>query len=80
MTPTFSGVFTFSGGLEMFRHFLRTEFSDENLEFWILCQEYRTLKSSKQIAQANRIFTDFVAIQAAREVRSLIKSVECYRG
>ena len=52
----------------MFRDFLRTEFSDENLEFWIACQEYRQLKSSKMADRANKIYSDFVTIQAAREV------------
>jgi len=53
----------------LFRDFLRSEYSDENLEFWIACEEYRTLKDDRLVAQAQKIFTDFVAIQAPREVR-----------
>jgi len=54
--------------LELFRDFLRSEFSDENLEFWIACEEYKQYKSNKLEAEAQRIFGDFVAVQAPREV------------
>jgi len=59
----------FSDGLELFRQYLRSEYSEENLEFWIACEEYRTMRDERQlIPQAQKIFTDFVAIQAPREV------------
>ena len=52
----------------MFRDFLQSEFSDENLEFWIACQEYKNLKDNKLAAHAQKIYVDFVAVQAPREV------------
>lgn len=55
-------------GLKLFREFLASEFSDENLEFWIACEEFKGVESSKLIAQAQKIYTDFIAIQAPREV------------
>jgi len=55
-------------GLDLFREFLRTEFSEENIEFWISCEEYKTIKSNKLTARAQQIYTDFVAIQAPREI------------
>ena len=59
----------FSDGLELFRDFLRTEFSEENVEFWIACEEYKNTKSNKNMSShAHKIFTDFVAVQAPREV------------
>ena len=61
------------GGLSLFRDFLRSEYSDENLEFWIACEEYRTLKDDRLVAQAQKIFADFVAIQAPREVGDLLR-------
>lgn len=60
----------FSAGLELFRGFLRSEFSDENLEFWIACEEFKLAKPSKISAMAQKIYTDFVAPQAPREVRT----------
>jgi Regulator of G protein signaling domain len=63
------------GGLELFRQFLRSEYSEENLEFWIACEEYRTMRDERQLVpQAQKIFTDFVAIQAPREVRYILTS------
>jgi len=62
------------GGLSLFRDFLRSEYSDENLEFWIACEDYRTLKDDRLVAQAQKIFADFVAIQAPREVCGLPQS------
>lgn len=64
----FDNLISDSRGLERFRSFLQTEFSDENLAFWIACQEYKQLKPSKMRDQANQIFTDFVAIHAFREI------------
>jgi len=55
-------------GLNLFREFLRTEFSEENIEFWIVCEEYRSLKPSKMNERAQEIYNDFVAVQAPREV------------
>jgi len=66
-----------SGGLALFRDFLRSEYSDENLEFWIACEEYRTLKDDRLVAQAQKIFADFVAIQAPREVCCLAGFFGC---
>ena len=64
----------FSDGLELFRDFLRTEFSDENVEFWVACEEYKQLKTNySPIAQ--RIYSDYVAIQAPREVGGQLYSV-----
>ncbi|BFZ05521.1 hypothetical protein BsWGS_08560 [Bradybaena similaris] len=56
-------------GLELFRGFLMTEHSDENIEFWIACQHYKSAKSSKQLPSlAIKIFNDYVAVQSKREI------------
>jgi hypothetical protein len=34
-------MFIFLDGLELFKGFLKSEFSEENLEFWIACEEFR---------------------------------------
>lgn len=56
-------------GLAAFRTFLKTEFSDENIEFWMACEDYKKIKSSaKLVSKANKIFKEFIDVQAPREV------------
>nr|XP_025044859.1 regulator of G-protein signaling 3 [Pelodiscus sinensis] len=56
-------------GLAAFRAFLRTEFSEENLEFWLACEEYKKIKSqSKMVSKAKKVFAEYIAIQSCKEV------------
>lgn len=56
-------------GLAAFRAFLLTEFSEENLEFWLACEEFKKAKSqSKMASKAKKIFAEFIAIQSFKEV------------
>ncbi|XP_078326111.1 uncharacterized protein LOC111125375 isoform X2 [Crassostrea virginica] len=57
------------GGIELFRGFLRSEFSEENLEFWIACQEYKHCENSQMLPTlSQKIYGDFVAVQAPKEI------------
>lgn len=48
---------------------MKTEFSEENLEFWLACEEYKKTRSTaKLVSKAHRIFEEFVDVQAPREV------------
>uniref|UniRef100_A0A7M4F825 Regulator of G-protein signaling 16 n=1 Tax=Crocodylus porosus TaxID=8502 RepID=A0A7M4F825_CROPO len=56
-------------GLSAFYTFLKTEFSEENLEFWLACEDYKKTRSkSKLVSKANRIFEEFIQNEAPREV------------
>ncbi|XP_064210642.1 regulator of G-protein signaling 3-like isoform X5 [Anguilla rostrata] len=56
-------------GLAAFRAFLRTEFSEENLEFWLACEDFKKIKSqSKMASKAKKIFSEYIAIQSCKEV------------
>ncbi|KAM4641535.1 regulator of G-protein signaling 21 [Discoglossus pictus] len=56
-------------GLAAFRAFLKSEFSDENIEFWLACEELKKAKTSSQIAlKANQIYCEFIQTEAPREV------------
>lgn len=62
-------LFFFSDGVAAFRAFLKTEFSEENLEFWLACEEFKKTRSTAKLAsKAQRIFEEFVDVQAPREV------------
>jgi len=66
-------IFVILDGLELFKGFLKSEFSEENLEFWIACEEFRFAVDSKLPIAAQKIYGDFVAFQAPKEVNIYIK-------
>ena len=53
----------------MFENFLRTEYSEENLLFWLACENYRNVtgKTEMRVA-AKRIYAEFVQVDAPRQV------------
>ncbi|KAK1153704.1 regulator of G-protein signaling 8-like [Acipenser oxyrinchus oxyrinchus] len=56
-------------GVVAFRSFLRSEFSEENIEFWLACQDYRGTKPTTNIIpKARKIFSDYIGIQAPKEI------------
>lgn len=56
-------------GRVAFLAFLRTEFSEENLEFWLACEEFKRMKvESKRLARARKIYSQFIANHAPKEV------------
>ncbi|KAJ3600055.1 hypothetical protein NHX12_034007 [Muraenolepis orangiensis] len=62
-------ILSAADGLSAFRSFLKTEFSDENIEFWMACEDYKKTKSSTKMAsKANKIYHEFIDVQAPREV------------
>ncbi|CAH8435057.1 unnamed protein product [Heterobilharzia americana] len=66
---SFEAVLRDKYGIMVFREFLRTEFSDENIRFWLICEEYRNKSGSKNMQRkAFKIFNEYVAVQAASEV------------
>lgn len=59
-----------------FHTFLKTEFSEENLDFWLACEDFKKTRSKTKLAsKANRIFEEFVQSEAPREVRAFSASV-----
>lgn len=53
----------------MFQDFLRCEYSEENILFWIACEELKTEKDSKSVAtRARDIYEDYISILSAKEV------------
>uniref|UniRef100_A0A8C6LJC3 Regulator of G protein signaling 18 n=1 Tax=Nothobranchius furzeri TaxID=105023 RepID=A0A8C6LJC3_NOTFU len=62
-------VFSLSDGVETFTQFLRTEFSEENIEFWLACEEYKTIDSETKLrSKAKYIYTVFIESEAPKEV------------
>ncbi|XP_028936949.1 regulator of G-protein signaling 4 isoform X2 [Ornithorhynchus anatinus] len=56
-------------GLTAFRAFLKSEYSDENLEFWISCEDYKKTPCPDQLRpKAKKIYEDFISVEASKEV------------
>ncbi|KAL4660126.1 regulator of G-protein signaling 21-like [Arapaima gigas] len=52
-----------------FREFLKTEYSEENILFWLACEDYKKIKSTPEmISTANRIYTEFVQTEAPKQI------------
>lgn len=56
-------------GLAAFKAFLKSEYSEENIDFWVSCEEFKKIKSpSKLSPKAQKIYNEFISVQAAKEV------------
>ncbi|XP_054240452.1 regulator of G-protein signaling 5 isoform X2 [Indicator indicator] len=56
-------------GLASFRSFLCSEFSEENVEFWVACEDYKKTKSPLKMAEkAKKIYEEFIQTEAPKEV------------
>ncbi|XP_015211161.1 regulator of G-protein signaling 5-like [Lepisosteus oculatus] len=62
-------VLSNSYGLVTFRSFLRSEFSEENIEFWMACEDFKKTKSPTKLAtKAKKIYEEFIQTEAPKEV------------
>ncbi|KAM5294481.1 regulator of G-protein signaling 5 [Glossophaga mutica] len=56
-------------GLASFQSFLKSEFSEENLEFWMACEDFKKTRSPDKIAEkAKKIYEEFIRTEAPKEV------------
>ncbi|XP_061752856.1 regulator of G-protein signaling 21-like isoform X2 [Nerophis ophidion] len=68
-TQSVDKVLASKAGQVAFREFLRSEHSEENLQFWLACEDYKKIKSvPEMITCANRIYSDFVHTEAPRQI------------
>ncbi|XP_055074728.2 regulator of G-protein signaling 21 [Misgurnus anguillicaudatus] len=54
--------------LSAFRSFLETEFSAENVDFWLACREYKKISPVKRPYRAAEIYEEFLHPMAQKEV------------
>ena len=60
---------SFSGGRRAFREFLRGEYSEENILFWLACEDLKKENNPEKIEEkARMIYEDYVSILSPREV------------
>ncbi|MEQ2279689.1 hypothetical protein AMECASPLE_011947 [Ameca splendens] len=62
-------VLSCKAGQIAFREFLKSEYSEENILFWLACEEYKKIKTvPEMISSANRIYSEFVQTEAPRQI------------
>uniref|UniRef100_A0A8C6U7Q0 Regulator of G protein signaling 13 n=1 Tax=Neogobius melanostomus TaxID=47308 RepID=A0A8C6U7Q0_9GOBI len=54
--------------LIFYKAFLKSEYSDENIEFWLICEEYKKIKCSYMMStRARKIFKRYIQAEAPKE-------------
>ncbi|XP_010893441.1 regulator of G-protein signaling 21 [Esox lucius] len=67
-------------GMATFQAFLKSEFSDENIEFWLICEDYKKIKSSFRLcSRAKKIYKTYIEAQAPKEINIDHKTRELIR-
>ncbi|XP_061550633.1 regulator of G-protein signaling 21-like [Phycodurus eques] len=62
-------VLTCKKGQLAFRQFLQSEHSEENILFWLACEEHKKMKNvPEMISSANRIYFEFVQTEAPKQI------------
>jgi len=59
-------------GLKHFGIFLKSEFSEENLQFLISCQKFKICKDEDIMTEAKMIYDSFIAENASHQVNIII--------
>ncbi|XP_042561773.1 regulator of G-protein signaling 21-like [Clupea harengus] len=56
-------------GMAAFQVFLKSEFSNENIEFWLICDEYKKIRTSSRLtSRAKKIFESYIEANAPKEI------------
>ena len=62
------------GGRKVFRSFLRCEYSEENILFWLACEDLKKERNPESVEEKARIiYEEYVSILSPREVSIIIK-------
>ncbi|KAL7879561.1 hypothetical protein SRHO_G00018150 [Serrasalmus rhombeus] len=66
---SFQNLLAHKDGLCAFQAFLVSEYAEENIAFYLACEDYKNTKSaSKLCAKATKIYEEFIGCDAPREV------------
>ncbi|KAJ7332361.1 hypothetical protein JRQ81_014541 [Phrynocephalus forsythii] len=66
---SFDNLITQKAGVDAFTTFLRSEFSEENIEFWMACEDYKKSNDMSQLpVKAKTIYQTFIEKEAPKEV------------
>lgn len=66
---SFDKLLSHRDGVDAFTRFLKTEFSEENIEFWVACEDFKKCTGPQQlILKAKSIYEKFIKNDAPKEV------------
>lgn len=65
---SFSHVMSSDMGRSVFSNFLKSEFSQENMDFWVACEDYKKSDPSKFSSRAKQIYQQYIEADAPNEV------------
>ncbi|XP_062057838.1 regulator of G-protein signaling 2-like [Lepus europaeus] len=56
-------------GVAAFRAFLKSQFCEENIDFWLACEEFKKIKSPQKLSsKTKKIYIEFIEKDAPKEV------------
>lgn len=62
-----------TAGRKVFREFLRSEYSEENMLFWLACEEIKREDNPEVVEEkARNIYEDYISILSPKEVCSKV--------
>ncbi|KAF7705879.1 regulator of G-protein signaling 18 [Silurus meridionalis] len=68
-SSSFEDLLAHSDGVETFTQFLRSEFSEENIEFWLECEDYKNSTSPANLqSKARQMYAVFIDAEAPKEI------------
>lgn len=68
-------------GRNVFREFLRTEYSEENMLFWLACEDLKQEINKSAIEEkARSIYEDYISILSPKEVKFLLTTWKTPKG
>ncbi|XP_061307064.1 regulator of G-protein signaling 13 [Pezoporus flaviventris] len=68
-SQSFEKLVTSKYGPVIYKTYLKTEHSDENMEFWLACEAFKKITSQrKRISRARKLFTSYIQPQAPKEI------------
>ncbi|KAK3092042.1 hypothetical protein FSP39_024680 [Pinctada imbricata] len=66
---SFDKLMRSSGGRKVFREFLRSEYSEENMLFWLACEDLKREENPEVVEEKARlIYEDYISILSPKEV------------
>ena len=68
---SFNSLLKHPDGVDLFEGFLKSEFSEENIQFWKACEKFKSVPDHLVDKEAAVVFEEFLAPQAPKLVRDM---------